>query len=180
MRIGKEASILVAAAVLSVLFLPFSEEAGAAGRGLIRLAEMENGNGGTAINLTVQRLTVRPVRAQVGDVIDVEVWIDNREDGSETTWAKLYANGKEVAHEPFRWGSPGADRTYKLNMQWDTRGMAPGSYKVKVEAFVFQDTDPFDNEMTLGQPVVLVGPGGKFPGGEAAGGSATETDPRYK
>lgn len=180
MRIGKAVSILGAAAVLSLQAWSLSGEALAGVRGPIRLAEMQDGNGGSAVNLTVWKLTVRPIHAHVGDVIDVEVWIDNREDGSETTWAKVYANGKEVAREPFRWGTPGMDHNYKLFMQWDTRGMAPGSYNVKVEAFVFQDSDPFDNEMTLKQPVILVEPGGKLPGGEPGGAGTTEIDPRYK
>ena len=47
--------------------------------------------------------------------------------------------------------------------------MAPGEYKVKAEAFVFQDTSPFDNDLTLKQPVILVAPGGQFPGGAADG-----------
>jgi hypothetical protein len=128
---------------------------------------MDNGDGGgTAINLTVRQVTVQPVRAHVGDAIDIEVWIDNREDGSDTTWAEVYANKKPVAKQMFRWGNPAGDRTTKLNIRWDTRGMAPGEYKVKVEAFVFNDISPFDNELALAQPVVLVEPGGKFPGGE--------------
>jgi len=181
MRIGKTVSILGAAAILSVIFTTCPAGALAGPRGLFRLADMDNGDGGgTAINLTVRQVTVQPVRAHVGDAIDIEVWIDNREDGSDTTWAEVYANKKPVAKQMFRWGNPAGDRTTKLNIRWDTRGMAPGEYKVKVEAFVFNDISPFDNELALAQPVVLVEPGGKFPGGEAAGGSATEIDPRYK
>ena len=172
MRIGKEMSVLLVSAILSTAISSFSTEA---------LAEIDSGDGGgAAVNLTVQQVTVQPIRAHVGDVIDVEVWIDNREQGSETTWAEVYANKKVVAKQMFRWGTPGMDRLSKLYIKWDTRGMAPGEYKVKVEAFVFRDISPFDNELALKQPVVLVAPGGVFPGGTQAGGSATVIDERYK
>lgn len=170
MGIRKELSILGAAAILSIPFLSFSTDV---------LADMEDG-GGTAINLTVQKVTVQPTRAYVGDTIDVEVWIDNRLDGSDTTWAEVYANKKAVAKQMFRWGTPGMDRTSKLNISWDTSGMAPGEYKVKAVAFVFNDASPFDNELAVNQPVVLVAPGDAFPVGAQAGGSATEIDERYK
>ncbi|MBE0604482.1 MAG: hypothetical protein IH611_12765 [Deltaproteobacteria bacterium] len=181
MRIGKTMLILGAAATLSFIisFLPAGAYAG--GGRMIRLAEMDMGDGGgTAVNLTVQKVAVQPIRAHVGDVIDVEVWIDNREDGSETSWAEVYANKKVVAREMFRWGTPGADHTYKLHLRWDTSGMAPGAYKVKAEVFVFNDASPFDNELAMKEPVVLVAPGGEFPGGMQAGGSATEIDESYR
>ena len=172
MRAGKKLSFLLAVAVFLAVFTYFSTEA---------QAEMESGDGGgAAVNLTVQRVTVQPIRAYIGDVINVEVWIDNREQGSETSWAEVYANKKMVAKQMFRWGTPGADHLSKLNLQWDTRGMAPGAYKVKAEAFVFHDISPFDNELALKQPVVLVAPGGEFPGGMQAGGSETVIDERYK
>ena len=172
MRIAKKMSILLSAAVFLAVFTSFSTEA---------LAEMESGDGGgSAVNLTVQQVTVQPIRAYVGDVIDVEVWIDNREDGSETTWAEVFANKKVVAKQMFQWGTPGMDRLSKLYIKWDTRGMAPGEYKVKVEAFVFHDISPFDNELALKQPVVLAAPGGEFPGGMQAGGSVTVIDERYR
>ena len=176
MQIGKTKSILGATAILSVLFSSFSTEALAGDRQLLRFAGMEF----AAIDLTVQKVTVQPIRAYVGDVIDVEVWIDNRQDGSQTTWAEVYANKKVVAKQMFRWGTPGMDHLTKLNIPWDTRGMAPGEYKVKVEAFVYKDVSPFDNELALNQPVVLVAPGDKFPRGEQAGGSVTVIDERYK
>lgn len=180
MRIGKTASILWAAAILSVIISSWPTLTLAGPRGLIRLAAIDGDGGGAAINLTVRQVTVRPVRAHVGDPVDIEVWIENREDGSETTWAEVYANRKRVANRMFRWGTPGMDRTTKLDIRWDTRGMAPGEYRIKVEAFVFSDISPFDNELVLAQPVILAEPGGGFPGGQQAGGSATEIDPRYR
>lgn len=171
MRFGKTIS-LFGAAILSFVALSVST---------VALADMDGGDGGgAAVNLTVRKVTVEPIRAHVGDVIDVEVWVENREEGSETSWAEVYANKKVVAKQMFRWGTPGDERTSKLYIKWDTRGMAPGEYKVKVEAFVFQDVSPFDNEIAVSKPIILAAPGNGFPGGEPAGGSVTEIDPRYK
>jgi hypothetical protein len=180
MRKAKALSILVAAA-LAVGHSSLAAEAFAGGRHAIRLAEMEMGDGGgRSVDLVVWKVTVTPVRAHVGDVIDVDVWIDNREDGSDTTWAQLYAGKKVVAKQMFRWGTPGMDRAIRLSMKWDTAGMAPGEYRVKVEAYVPEDNSPFDNDLAAPQPVILVAPGEGFPGGAQQGGSATEIDPRYK
>ncbi len=179
MRVGKTISIL-GVMVLSVLLSAFPAAVLAGGRPMIRLADMDDGDGNSAIDLTIRQVTVQPVRAYVGDTVDVEVWIENREGGSDTTWAELYAGGKLVGKQMFRWGTPGADRTTRLHIQWDTTGMAPGEYKIKVEAFVFNDTYSFDNDFTVKEPVILAAPGSGFPGGAPAGGSVTEIDPRYK
>ena len=182
MRIHKEMIVILSAAVLlsaAVTLLPTAAMAGP--QGLIRLAAADGGDGGGhAVNLTLQQVTIYPVRAYIGDPIYVNVVVDNREDGSDTSWVELYANKKKVAQQMFRWGSPGSDRSYKVGLTWDTSGMTPGEYKVKAEVFVFDDVSPFDNELTLAQPVILVAPGGQFPEGASAGGSVTEIDPRYK
>ncbi len=90
--------------------------------------------------------TVAPVRAHAGDVIHVDVVIENKAEGMRTTNAELLVNGKAVARQLFTWGTSAGERLYRLSFDWDTRGIPPG---------------------------------GGFPGGEAAGGSATETDPRF-
>jgi hypothetical protein len=66
-----------------------------------------------------------------------------------------------------------------VSFDWDTRKVPPGEYRIGAQAFVFEDTSPFDNRLDVTQPVLLVPAGAAFPGGEAAGGSATETDPRF-
>ncbi|MEW6719890.1 MAG: hypothetical protein AB1346_05535 [Thermodesulfobacteriota bacterium] len=180
MRNGKRAGCTGNAAILAATLLLIAFGAGAGTVPSIRLAELENGNGGAHINLTVAKLGVEPVRAHVGDVIRIEVWVDNREDGSQSTNLDIFANRKRVARQMFRWGSPADPRMYKMHLDWDTSGMAPGEYRIKAEAFVFEDTSPFDNELTLGQSVILAAPGGAFPGGAPAGGSAAEIDERYK
>jgi len=141
----------------------------------------DGGNGGGfSVNLTVEQVTVSPIRAYVGDQISVDVVIDNREDGSDTSQVRVYANKKVVGRQLFQWGTPGADRKSNMSFKWDTSGMAPGVYKIKAEVVVFEDISPFDNEITLEEPVILVAPGEQFPAGASAGGSTTEIDPRYK
>jgi len=171
MRTGKVA-IVLAAGVLAAFGVP-----GAAVSGdppdRIRLAD---GPGDMSINLAVRRLTVTPVRAHVGEAIHVEVLIENKAEGSNTTTADLYANGKPIGRKLFTWGWSSGERLYRLSFDWDTRGVSPGEYKVRAEAFVSTDTSPFDNDLEMKQPVILVSPGEAFPGGETAGGTATETD----
>ncbi len=181
MRTGKRMLFAGAAAFLAAGLLAGFTGTDAVAGPRIRLAEMEGGDGGgTAVNLTVRQVTIRPVRAYVGDVVRIEVWIDNREDGSMYTSAEILANRKVVGRQLFRWGGPGEDRTYKLYFDWDTSGLAPGAYKIRADAFVHEDIDSFDNEFTVKQPVLLAAPGGEFPGGEKAGGSITEIDERYR
>jgi len=181
MRIRKDTiAILGVFILLSAAALFFPADAMAGQRNLIQLAASDGGGGGQAVNLTVEQVTVNPIRAYIGDLVYVEVVIDNRQDGSDASWVEIYANKKAVAKQMFRWGTPGAERKSKLILKWDTSGMAPGEYKIKAEAFVFYDISPFDNELTLEEPVILVAPGEQFPGGASAGGSATKIDPRYK
>ena len=171
MRIGK-AAIVLAAGVLAAFGV-----SGAAISGdspdRIRLAD---GPGDMSINLAVRQLTVTPVRAYVGDTIHVEVLIENRAEGSNTTTADLYANGKLIGRELFTWGWSPGERLYRLSFDWDTRSVSSGEYKIRAEAFVRPDSSPFDNDLEMKQPVILVSPGAAFPGGGTAGGSATETD----
>ena len=116
------------------------------------------------------------LRAYVGDKIHVEVLIENKAEGSDTTTAYLYANGKLIGRTLFTWGWSSGVRLFRLTFDWDTRSVSPGEYKIRAEAFVCTDTSPFDNDLEMKQSVILVSPGEAFPGGETAGGSATETD----
>ena len=171
MRTGKVA-IVLAAGVLAAFGVPGTAVSGGS-PDRIRLAD---GPGDMSINLAVRQLTVTPVRAHVGDTIHVEVLIENKAEGSNTTTADLYANGKLIGRKLFTWGWSLGERLYRLSFDWDTRGVSPGEYKIRAEAFVWTDTSPFDNDLEMKQPVILVSPGEAFPGGETAGGSATETD----
>ena len=171
MRIGKVA-IVLSAGVLAAFGVPGTAVSGGP-PDRIRLAD---GPGDMNINLAVRQLTVTPVRAYIGDKIHVEVQIENKAEGSNTTTADLYANGKLIGREFFTWGWSPGERLYRLSFDWDTRSVSPGEYKIRAEAFVRPDSSPFDNDLEMKQPVILVSPGAAFPGGETAGGSATETD----
>jgi hypothetical protein len=131
------------------------------------------------IDLAVRQVTVSPVRAHVGDVVHVDVVIENKAEGSRTTPAELLVNGKVVASQLFTWGMSPGERLYRVSFDWDTRKVSPGEYRIGAQAFVWEDSSPFDNRLDVTQPVLIAPAGGAFPGGEAAGGSATETDPRF-
>jgi hypothetical protein len=146
--------------------------------GAVLLAENDVGDGGANIDLAVRQVTVAPVRAHVGDVVRVEVVVENKDEGMATSNAELLVNGKAVARQLFTWGLSPGERLYRLAFVWNTRGVPPGEYRIGAEAFVWGDTSPFDNRLVVGQPVIVAPAGGAFPGGAAAGGSATETDPR--
>jgi hypothetical protein len=148
--------------------------------GPVLLADMDGGGGGDMnIDLAVRQVTVSPVRAHVGDVIHVDVVIENKAEGSRTTPAELLVNGKVVASHLFTWGMSPGERLYRVSFDWDTRKVSPGEYRIGAQAFVWEDSSPFDNRLDVTQPVLIVPAGAAFPGGEAAGGSATETDPRF-
>ncbi len=148
--------------------------------GPVLLADMDGGGGGVNIDLAVRQVTVAPVRAHVGDVVHVEVVIENKAEGSRTTSADLLVNGKVVASQLFTWGWSPGERLYRLSFDWDTRKVSPGEYRIGGQAFVWEDSSPFDNRLDVTQPVLIAPAGGGFPRGEAAGGSATETDPRFE
>jgi len=167
----------IAVAVLATVAVPGG--AVSAGTAETVLLASEDGGGDMNIDLAVRQVTVSPVRAHAGDVVHVDVVIENKAEGMKTTNAELLVNGKAVARQLFTWGLSVGERLYRLSFDWDTRGIPPGEYRVGAQAFVWEDTSPSDNRLDVAQPVVIAPAGGGFPGGEAAGGSATETDPRF-
>jgi len=169
--------VWIAVAILAAVAVPGGAVYGGTA-GPVLLADMDGG-GDTNIDLAVRQVTVSPVRAHVGDVVHVEAVIENKAEGSKTTDAELLVNGKRVARQLFTWGISTGERLYHLSFDWDTRKVPPGEYRVGVQAFIFEDSSPFDNRLDVAQPVLIAPAGGGFPGGEAAGGSATETDPRF-
>jgi len=173
-------ALWLAAAVLATVVVPGGVVfAGTAGP--VLLADQDGGGGGDMnIDLAVREVTVAPVRAHAGDIVHVDVVIENKAEGTRTTNAELLVNGKVVARQLFTWGMSAAERLYRLSFDWDTRGVPPGEYRIGAQAFVWEDSSPFDNRLDVKQPVRIAPAGGGFPGGEAAGGSATETDPRFR
>ena len=173
---GSGRRIWLAIGILATIAVPGGAVFGGTAEPVL-LADMDGG-GGVNIDLAVRQVTVTPVRAHVGDVVHVEVVIENKAEGSRTTNADLLVNGKVVASQLFTWGWSPGERLYRLSFDWDTRKVSPGEYRIGGQAFVWEDTSPFDNRLDVTQPVLIAPAGGGFPGGEAAGGSATETDPR--
>jgi hypothetical protein len=145
----------------------------------VLLADMDGGGSDMNIDLAVRQVKVTPVRAHVGDVIRVDVVIENKAEGARTTSAELLVNGKVAGSQLFSWGMSPGERLYRLSFDWDTRKVSPGAYKIGAQAFVWEDSSPFDNRLDVTQSVLIVPAGAGFPGGEAEGGTATETDPRF-
>jgi hypothetical protein len=104
--------------------------------------------------------------------VRVEVLIENKAEGSNTTNADIYANRKLVGRQLFTWGRDTGERLYRLTFEWDTRGFPPGEYKIRAEAFVWVDSSPFDNDLVVNQPVVLAPPAGRFPAGRKRAGAS--------
>ena len=173
MRFGKWMAV-IGIVLTAAQFVP-APLANAAGGRMIRLA----GLGDMTIDLAVVQIEVSPIRAHVGDIIHFEMVVDNRFDGKGSTPGEIYANGKEVGYQMFIWGWGGSG-LHHLSIHWNTKGAKPGEYKIKGEAFVYADSSPFNNELKVAQPVVLVAPGAAFPNGASAGGSYTETDPTWQ
>ena len=176
---GSSRMLWLAIGVLATIAVPGGAVFGGGPAEPVLLADMDGGGGGVNIDLAVRQVTVTPVRAYVGDVVHVDVVIENKAEGSQTTPADLLVNGKVVASQLFTWGMSAGERLYRLSFDWDTRKVPPGQYRIGAQAFVWGDSSSFDNRLDVTQPVLIAPAGGAFPGGEAAGGSATETDPRF-
>jgi hypothetical protein len=151
-------------------------------RGGFRRVEAGDGGGGPDINIIMREVRVAPIRAHVGDVIRVDMVVENHGDlGNDIANVELLANGKAVDSKLYNYGFGGeGDRIYRATFYWNTRGVKPGEYKIRGEVFVWYDTSPFDNFLEVSQPLVLLAPGAAFPAGEPGGGSAMTRDPRYK
>lgn len=144
-----------------------------------RIASENGGGGNININIIVRQVSITPAVARVGETIRVEVVIEDVDEGYRTFPSRILANGKPVASQLFTFGLSKGNRIYRETFLWDTKGAAPGEYKIMAEYFLREDSSPFDNEMTVTQPLILVPAGAPFPDGKPAGGTATEKDPRW-
>lgn len=155
-----------------------------AGTGADALAgHMGDGGGSHAdINIIVREVRVTPVRAHVGDVISVEMVVEDHGDPYYANVpAEILANGKVVARKLVTYGLGGeGGRIKRVALKWDTRGAKPGEYRIEGQVFVWRDSSEFDNSLKVAEPVVLVAPGAPFPNARQGGGTAVAMDPRYK
>ena len=171
----KRMTVLLGAAACILLLA--GGDAGAGGR-LTAMGD-DGGGGGTYINLIVREVKVTPVRANVGDKIRIDAVIENVGEGRGTTEAKVFANRKQVAGKLFSWGES-ENRIYRESFLWDTKGVAPGEYRIRAEVFLWEDASPFDNDLAVKEPVTLLPAGTAFPAGQPGGGEAIAVDPRWR
>ena len=139
----------------------------------------ENGDGNGNINIIVRQVSFTPAFAHVGETIRIEVVIEDVDEGYRSMPSQVLANGKRVASRLFTFGWSKGNRVYRETFLWDTKGAAPGEYKIKADYFLQEDSSQFDNEMTVTRPLVLVPAGAPLQEGKP-GDTATETDPRWK
>ena len=175
MRCGKSGMAL-ASAVALLLFAGEIVSGGGRG-GRFRHVGDQNGGDGNK-DIAVRQVTVAPIRAHVGDMVRVDVVIENKAEGYETVPLEIFADKKVVARKLFTFGWSPGDRIYRETMAWDTHGVSPGEYRIRAEVFVWGDSSPSDNFLEVKQVVRLSAPGAPFPDGATSGGSATETDRR--
>jgi hypothetical protein len=141
----------------------------------------EDKDGGSEIpDLVVRKVTVTPVRAHVGDAIQVEMeWdLDGHITDTETNVATVRANGKGVASKKYPSGfgvRPGEVK--RETFQWNTKGMAPGKYRIRGEVLLKYDPTPYDNYLDVKEPVLLIAEGESFPAGQEGGGEAVAENP---
>jgi len=134
------------------------------------------------VDLVVRKVTVTPARAHVGDTIRIEMeweyWGDISNDYYETTRAEVRANGKVVAGIPFTYEfGARLGEVYRETFLWDTKGRAPGKYRIRGEVPLRQDATPYDNYLDVKEPILLVPAGVSFPAGEEGGGAAVAENP---
>jgi len=144
-----------------------------------RIAAEDGGDGGANLNIIVRQVSFTPDVAHVGDTIRIEVVIEDVDEGYRTMPSRILANKRPVASRLFTFGWSKGNRIYRETFLWDTKGAAPGEYRITADYFLQADSSPFDNEMTVTRPLILVPAGAPFPAGAPAGGTATEKDPRW-
>jgi hypothetical protein len=129
------------------------------------------------VNLIVREIRVTPARVHPGETVTIEMVVENHAEGAGTVRARVTANGREVAAHLYSYGSRGeGGRLTRETFRWDTKGAAPGNYRIKGEVPLFEDSSPFDNALEAAQPLVILPEGSSEP----SGGSLVERDPRYR
>lgn len=169
-------------AVFGLLLLASAYPAGA---GMPWRLTSEQGSGdGAHVDLIMRKITVSPARAHVGDVVTIEMILEYRgemiNNYYDTTFAEVSANGRVVARKPFvyNFGARFGDE-YRETLLWDTKGMAPGTYRIRGEVPLRLDATPYDNFLVVKEPVLLVPEGESFPAGQEKGGAAVARNPYW-
>jgi hypothetical protein len=167
--------------LLVLLFLLVGAGQAGAGHRFLKVDAESGGDGNPNVNLIVREVRVTPIVAHVGDIIRIEMVMENRGDNANITIpAEIWANKKVVASRLFTFGwndQPG--QIFHEKFEWNTRGASPGEYRIKGEAFVWEDASPFDNFLRVKEPLVLLPAGAALPAGKQDGGTAVAVDPRW-
>jgi len=126
------------------------------------------------VDLRVSEVRVTPIVAHVGDTIRFEMTLQDRGDPANMTITiEILANGKRVADKLFKFGwSTEPMKVYRETFEWNTKGVPPGEYRIKGEAFVWGDSNEFDNDLDVKEPLVLLPVGAPLPAGKEDGGTA--------
>ena len=170
----------IAALLVSGFLLAAAPRGGAAGTLL-----GARGSEGAHVDLVVRKVAVAPIRARVGDVVRIEMsweyWGDLSNAYYETTYSEVLANGKVVARKPFdlKYGAS-LGEVYRETFLWDTRGTAPGEYRIRGEVPLRLDANPVDNFLVVREPLLLIPREGSFPAGEEGGGTAVAENPFWR
>ena len=149
-----------------------------------RRSSLGGGDGaGPSVNLIVHEVKVDPMVAHVGETIRFEMVIEDHGDPLKSTIPiEIKANGKVVASQ-LLWISSGGEprKMYRETLVWNTKDASPGEYRIEGEAFVWEDTSPFDNSLKVKEPLVLLPAGAALPGDKKDGEMAVAgEDPSRK
>src|SRR4030067_1306497 len=147
----KTTMVLLVPMLFLLLFAP------QAGRGMLHGSVGD----GAHVDLVVRKVTVTPARAHVGDTVRIEMeweyWGDIINNYYDTTFAGVLANGKPTAKKPFvyNFGARLGD-VYRETFLRDTKGTAPGEYRIRAEDPLRLDAAPVDNFLGVKESVILV------------------------
>ncbi|HJX16170.1 MAG TPA: hypothetical protein VJ386_10580 [Candidatus Deferrimicrobiaceae bacterium] len=171
----------IALMTLSLAVLMVGAEKAGAGPRFLGVNAESGGDGGPYVNLIVREVRVAPIVAHVGDVVRIEMAVENRGDNAnDTVPAEIRANGKVVAGRLFTYGFGGEPgKVYRQTFLWDTKGASPGEYRIRGEVFLWYDASEFDNFLDVKEPLVLLPVGAALPPGKEDGGAAVAVDPRW-
>lgn len=138
--------------------------------------------GGDGPDLSVRGVSFTPARAHVGDKIRITVFVRNLGDPGDPMSISpvVRANGKVVDSQLFSFGGDLGETSFTTAFQWNTAGAPPGEYAIQADFSFEADPTPFNNQVTVKQPLILVAPGAPFPDGQPAGGTVRYTDPAEK
>ncbi|MDH3259122.1 MAG: hypothetical protein OEM19_06635 [Deltaproteobacteria bacterium] len=111
---------------------------------------------GVYIDITIEDVSVQAFEVSRGEKVIFTVTLKNRGEITEDYITLRLYSGKRLLTEkvvfPDRWD---VKDMAKFDFLWDTKDVAPGSYPVLVEAFMFSDQDAWDNRYEIPQKILV-------------------------